>query len=130
MAPVTADAIVLGMPVRSPTVNATLQRFRALLDERFGARVRALDLFGSWARDEATEDSDVDVLVVIDGLTEDERSEVYALASRADAPNEWLVLLSPLPYSSQQAEVLRRGGRRLWRDVDREGISLLSEVAR
>jgi predicted nucleotidyltransferase len=45
-------------------------------------------LFGSRARGEADEDSDVDVLVTIDDVTPAERREVFGMAYDADAVNE------------------------------------------
>jgi predicted nucleotidyltransferase len=105
-------------------VTETLDRFRTLLEQRFGARLGEFRLFGSWARGDANEDSDVDVLVVVAGLTSAERQEVYELAYTADAPNEWLVLLSPLVYSKEQAVCMREGGRRLFRDIDQQGVAL------
>lgn len=101
-----------------------MYRFRAALQQRFGARLREVILFGSWARGQANEESDVDVLVAIDDLTDGERREVFALAYDADAPNDWLVLLSPLVYSTAQVALMRQGGRRLFRDIDSEGARL------
>ena len=46
-------------------VLALLAEHKPMLAERFG--VRRLALFGSFARDTAREDSDVDVLVAFDG---------------------------------------------------------------
>ena len=46
-------------------VLALLAEHKPVLAERFG--VRRLALFGSFARDTAREDSDVDVLVAFDG---------------------------------------------------------------
>jgi len=105
-------------------VTATLERFRTSLERRFGSRLRELRLFGSWACGEANEESDVDVLVTIDDLTPSERNEVHALAYGADVENEWLVLLSPLAYSTGQAERMRAGGRRLFREIDQKGLAL------
>jgi predicted nucleotidyltransferase len=45
-------------------ILATLRAQRRLLSERYP--IRRLALFGSWARGEAREDSDVDVLVEVD----------------------------------------------------------------
>ncbi|MDE2838107.1 MAG: nucleotidyltransferase family protein [Chloroflexota bacterium] len=42
-----------------------LQAHRQTLSERFG--VASLAVFGSFARDEATDDSDLDILVTFDG---------------------------------------------------------------
>lgn len=81
-------------------------------------------LFGSQARGDAHEESDVDVLIVIDDLSEQERLAVLDLNFALDAAaDDWLGL-TPLVYSSEQAARMRAGGRRLFRDIDREGLRL------
>jgi predicted nucleotidyltransferase len=97
---------------------------RRALEARFGPRLREVVLFGSHARGTATEDSDVDVLVVVDDLTERERVEIFDLAYDVDTRSpEWLGL-SPLPYSTAQAEDLRSRERLLFADIAREGIAV------
>lgn len=112
-------------PALPPPVAAALKRFKEALGARFGDRLREIVLFGSHARGQAHEDSDVDVLVVITGLTEDERRDVMELAYDADAADRdaW-VGLSPLPYSEIQAADMRSRERLLFRDIDREGLCL------
>jgi predicted nucleotidyltransferase len=106
-------------------VSAALERFERALRGRFGGRLRELTLFGSYARGEAHEESDVDVLVVIEGLTESERRDVFDLAHDADAADrERWTGLCPLPYSTAQAAELRSRERLLFRDIDREGVPL------
>jgi predicted nucleotidyltransferase len=112
------------METFSPIVAAALGRFRAALGLRFGRRLREVTLFGSRARGEAHEESDVDVLVVVDALSEKERAEVMDLAWRAAFEGEEYVVLSPLPYSSEQAADMRRRERRLFREIDRDGVPL------
>jgi predicted nucleotidyltransferase len=107
-----------------PTVSEALARFKQALGARFGARLREVVLFGSVARSEAHEESDVDVLVVIDELDERERMEVVDLAYGVDLAMDEEVGLAPLPYSSAQAAKMRSGGRRLFRDIDTQGIRL------
>ena len=51
--------------VNRETVLRTLRAHRATLVDRFG--VTALSLFGSFARDQASDTSDIDVLVRFDG---------------------------------------------------------------
>lgn len=48
----------------SESILATLREQRELLSRRYP--IRRLALFGSWARGDAREDSDVDVLVEVD----------------------------------------------------------------
>jgi predicted nucleotidyltransferase len=104
-------------------VVAALGRFKEALERRFGARLREVTLFGSYARGEAHEESDVDVLVVVQGLTEDERREVMELAYDADAADrEAWVGISPLPYSDVQAADMRSRERLLFRDIARDGV--------
>jgi predicted nucleotidyltransferase len=108
----------------SPFIASKLARFRTALEGRFGARLRELVLYGSYARGEANEDSDVDVLVVVEGLTLDERVEVIRLAHVADAADDEAVGLHPLPYSTAQVAELRAREKRLLMDIGREGIRL------
>ena len=46
-----------------------LPELKAALERRYGDRLVKLILFGSYARGEATEDSDIDVLAAIRGMT-------------------------------------------------------------
>ena len=52
--------------VTSP-VREALEEMKLLLVRIYGERLRGVYLYGSHARGEATEDSDVDVLIVLDG---------------------------------------------------------------
>jgi predicted nucleotidyltransferase len=108
----------------APAVKVALDHYSRALRDRFGARVAELVLFGSHARGTAHEDSDVDLLVAIDGLTEEERTEAMDMAYLIDFRAEDWAGLSPLVYSAEQVASLRRGGRRLLRDIDREGVHL------
>jgi predicted nucleotidyltransferase len=112
------------LPALPPAVGTALSRFREVLATLFGPRLREVVLFGSYARGAAHEESDVDVLVVVDGLTEGERREVMDAAYDAGAVGDEWVSISPLPYSAVQAADLRRRERRLLRDVDAEGVAL------
>jgi predicted nucleotidyltransferase len=51
-----------------PGVRHDLERYVALLEQRFGDDLVSVVLFGSRAREEARPESDIDVLVVIRGL--------------------------------------------------------------
>ncbi|MFI3190605.1 DNA polymerase subunit beta [Crenothrix sp. D3] len=57
--------------MRLATVLEILTRIKPILSQQFG--VVRLALFGSTARDEATENSDVDILISFDGIATSER---------------------------------------------------------
>jgi predicted nucleotidyltransferase len=112
-------------------VRAALDRFRAALERRFGSRLRELVLFGSHARGDAHEESDVDVLVVVEGLTPEEKIEVFDLGYDADAADRaaW-VGLAPFAVSLEAARHLRGRERRIMADIARDGIRLDQDRAR
>lgn len=49
-----------------PKISRLLDQVKARLHETYGERIKRVILYGSHARGEATKDSDVDVLVVVD----------------------------------------------------------------
>ena len=65
------DTQPAGAPPTRDDVLATLRGCKAVLAERFG--VEELTLFGSFARDGARADSDIDLLVRFDGPATPER---------------------------------------------------------
>ena len=97
-------------------------RLKQRLEARFGARLRWARVFGSYARGEATEDSDLDVAAVIDGLTRAEKIE--AIGDAAELSWIGAVKLSPLLFESQDYALLREREARLARDIESEGIEL------
>lgn len=53
-----------------------MESFVRILKEKHGNRIHKIVLFGSTARGEAEEESDVDVLVVADGVIQKEVSKI------------------------------------------------------
>lgn len=53
-------------------INLWIERFTELLKETFGERIYFVGLQGSYGRGEATESSDIDVVVILDKLTVDD----------------------------------------------------------
>src|SRR5262245_20753324 len=107
------------MPL-APATAAAVEEFATRTRARLGSRLDRLVLFGSHARGEARDDSDVDLLVVINDLTfadgRDVDADVGDILTRTD------VLLSPLVLSAARYEELRARERRLIADIGREGI--------
>ena len=104
-------------------VDATLHAFVAGVRERFGARVVAMRLFGSYARGNATEDSDVDCLVLLDPMDRDADRAITDLA----ADLTWQiagVVVSPMTMSVGEFETWKALERRTPLEIEREGIPL------
>jgi uncharacterized protein len=103
-------------------LRSALAEYADRLRAVFGDRLVDVRLFGSFARGEAHEDSDVDVLVVVDGLTDLEiglaAGEVAPVIVKTGLP------LAPLPMASERLAELRRQKRALALALDSEGISL------
>jgi predicted nucleotidyltransferase len=110
-------------------IEPLLRRFASQVRAEYGTRVREIVLFGSWAKGKQNEESDLDVLVVVDGLTSTERRAVFDCAYDLDAEfnaelNAELMLLSPLCYSTEQVADIRARERRLLREIDGSGVPL------
>ena len=48
-------------------IRMVLEEFKREIKKLYGKRLRDIILYGSWARGDATEDSDIDVLVILEG---------------------------------------------------------------
>jgi predicted nucleotidyltransferase len=74
------------LPV-SGKLRETLHRATEAVQDIYGSRLRHLFLFGSHARGEATPESDVDLLVVLEGPVQfyDEAKRISRIATRAAA---------------------------------------------
>ena len=109
----------------SPAIQEVLQHTSDALRQMYGPRLKRVILFGSHARGDAQPDSDIDLLVVLEGpvdiLEEARRTSGLALhtASERDAA------LSFVHLSSEEFADLRRP---LVQSVRDEGIALISHV--
>lgn len=48
-------------------INNILKEFKAEVEKLYGKRLKNILLYGSWARGEATDNSDIDLVVVLEG---------------------------------------------------------------
>ena len=104
-------------------VETTLQAFVDGVRERFGSRVAEIRLFGSYARGDATADSDVDCLVLLDRADRDDDRAITDLA----ADLTWQiagVAVSPMVMSVTEFEAWKALERRTPLEIEREGIPL------
>lgn len=106
-----------------PVVRENLDAFLAGLRTRFGSRLVSVRLFGSYARGEAHEDSDVDCLVLLDRVDPQDDRGVTDLTGDLT----WQiggVVISPLVMSAAAFEAWRSRERRTPLEIEREGIPL------
>jgi predicted nucleotidyltransferase len=107
-------------PVLPSRIGNALSDFDARLRQRLGSRVRAVRLFGSWARGEARADSDVDVWVLVDAQDDDTRHVPFSIA--AEIVLEQGVDLAPTVMDEREWHHLLSRERRIALDIEREGI--------
>lgn len=96
--------------------------FKERLAERFGARLASVKLYGSYARGDQHEESDVDVLALVQGLTHEEKVEAIGIGTEVSL--ETGAWLAPLVMAPVEFDKLRQLEARLALDIDREGIPL------
>ncbi len=103
-------------------MRRTAAELKARLARRFGADLLAVRLFGSFARGDADEESDVDVFVLLREAGWPERRAVLDIAG--DLFAETGLLVSPTVFDAARYEAWRRQERPLAMDIEREGIPL------
>jgi len=82
-------------------IGPALRRFKKGVRRIYGKRLRQVLLFGSWARKEAREDSDVDVAVVLSGPVRPGREidRMIDLVTRVNLEHGVLMAVYPLSES-------------------------------
>ena len=95
------------------------------LRSHFSDRILAVMLFGSKARGDADAESDLDLLVLVDGETPEFRAKLWQIAS--DISLEYNVVLSPRVVGLGRWEEMRQMRLPLYRAIIADGIALTSE---
>lgn len=100
-------------------ILAIVKRLQKELQEMYGSRLKAVYLFGSYARDEADEDSDIDVAIVLEKMDNffDELSRCSETQAALSLENN--CLLNVVFMTSDQFDA---GDYALHRSVAGEGI--------
>jgi len=111
------------MPDFSPDIQAMLDDLRARLKALYGDRLADVILFGSVARGEATEESDVDVLIVLDGPVDRHVENKRLSGLVIDLMEEYGWVVTPIVAST---EALQSEQWPLYRSIHSEGRSELS----
>jgi predicted nucleotidyltransferase len=106
----------------SPAEKAALAELLAAVRCAFGADLLEARLFGSRARGEGNEASDLDIAFVVSTRGRERRREVYDAAF--DVSMRHRVLLAPLVIERDRLQDLRRRERLFALELDREGVPL------
>lgn len=106
----------------SKAERAALNAYVGRLRSCFDGRLREVCVFGSRARGDQDEASDIDVLVVLDAVSDEDHDAVHAITADAKRYEGAYVALAPLVLD--ETRELLAGRRRLFREIEREGIVL------
>lgn len=112
--------IAAAAPWLSPTESAALTRFADQVRARYRDRVKRTVLFGSRARGEGHEESDLDVAVILTGADQPDRRALIDLST--DIFLETDIRISPLVLSQDEFDTLLRLRRGVALAIRDEGI--------
>ena len=103
----------------NPRLRTILAQCRARMEEIYGTRLAGLVLFGSQARGDGEPDSDIDVLVVLDGPLDRRSERERTIQLVADLSLEYDTVIMPV---FTDAETYRDNEFSLYRNIRHEGI--------
>ncbi|MGB9627115.1 MAG: nucleotidyltransferase domain-containing protein [Thermodesulfobacteriota bacterium] len=101
---------------------AILEELKRSLKRVFGDQILKMILFGSRARGDDEEESDIDVALIVRGLTPKLKDRI--LDEVADFEFKHDIPLSVLIFSEEEFDRLKKRERRIALDIEREGILL------
>jgi len=102
-------------------VQIALKELQEYLAKIYGRRLRGIYLYGSYARGDFRQDSDVDVLIALEGLVSPGQEIDRISDGVADICLEHNVLIATFPVSEEWLKVRKSP---LFENVRREGIRL------
>jgi len=106
----------------TPQQRAATAELMNRLIVRYRGIILRIVLFGSVARGDFTNNSDIDLLIVTDTASPDLDWDISGISARVSL--EYDVIIQPHVYSRALWENLRARGRPLPRNVEKEGVEL------
>jgi predicted nucleotidyltransferase len=99
-----------------------LRELRRFLESFLGDQLVSMVLFGSMARGDYHHASDVDVAVIVHGLTRRLKGQILDEVAELELKHH--MPLSVLVFSEEEFNHLKKRERRIALDIEREGIPL------
>ncbi len=106
----------------TPIEDKVMKDLKESLETLLGEHLVRIALFGSRARGDYGNESDIDIAVLVRGLTRDLKDQI--LDKVAEIEFEYLLPLSVLVLSEDEFNHLKRRERRIALDIEAEGVSL------
>lgn len=100
-------------------INGIIKEFRVEIERLYGERLKNIVIYGSWARKEAAEDSDIDIVVVLEGDVIPGKEIDMMIEIITDINLKHNVLISVYPVSERDYLTLKSP---LLMNVRREGM--------
>ncbi len=102
-------------------IKEILKEFRKEIKKLYGKRLKDTILYGSWARGEATEGSDIDVLIVLEGKVTPGKEIDRMIDIITEINLKYGALISVYPVSEEDFPTVNSP---LLINVRREGVSV------
>ena len=110
------------MPNIPQSTEKIIQKFIDRVNKLLGKRVKKIILYGSYARGDYNENSDIDIMILTD-LTNEEIIEYRELVSNIAFDIEFEVMISPLVKNIEKFEYWLKA-LPFYMNVQREGVVL------
>lgn len=98
--------------------------FRVRLEESLRSRLQDLRVFGSMARGRFDEDSDLDILVLVDRRDVELERLVDRVAWEVSSSAGFPFRVAPLVMTGNEYERSKAVGRRLVREIEADGVPI------
>ncbi len=102
-----------------------LTEFRDRVVKELGDRINAIIVYGSVARGEAGEESDIDVLIV--GKDKEIRSMITEISYEIDYENRFETFITPVYYTKEEIEHRIKIGSPFIHEVLKDGVALYDD---
>lgn len=106
----------------NPVIEPMLREFKATLQTLYGNRLNEVILYGSYARGDYDDESDVDLMILLNDNQVDTYAEIRKIMIvETGFLLKYGLLISPLPISSEKYRVSIGG---VYQEARKEGLSV------